>query len=119
MQQGQSIPELSVELERRIFTMSKGEVGTSIAISNGYAIPTLTDIVAAHQGSFEEAKTKVLDDVKADKAKALATEKGNQVQELIKNGKDLASAAKDSWRGSQNQRAVDAGRESAGLRADQ
>jgi peptidyl-prolyl cis-trans isomerase D len=94
MQQGQSIPELSNEFERRIFTMSKGEVGTSLAVANGYAIPTLTDIVAAHQGSFEEAKSKVVDDVKADKAKNLATEKGNQAQELIKSGKDLATVAK-------------------------
>jgi peptidyl-prolyl cis-trans isomerase D len=94
MQQGQSLPELSNEFERRIFTMSKGEVGTSLAVANGYAIPTLTDIVAAHQGSFEEAKSKVVDDVKADKAKNLATEKGNQAQELIKSGKDLASVAK-------------------------
>jgi peptidyl-prolyl cis-trans isomerase D len=94
MQQGQSIPELSNEFERRIFTMGKGEVGTSIAVSNGYAIPTLTEIVAAHQGSLEESKTKVLEDTKADKARTLATEKGNQAQELIKSGKDLASVAK-------------------------
>src|SRR5207244_3085143 len=60
----------------------------------GYAIPTLTDIVPAHAASFEETKTKVLEDVKAEKAKTFATEKGNQVQELIKSGKDLASAAK-------------------------
>jgi peptidyl-prolyl cis-trans isomerase D len=94
MQQGQSIPELSNEFERRIFTMSKGEVGTSIAVSNGYAIPTLTEIVAAHQGSLEESKTKVLEDTKAEKARTLATEKGNQAQELVKTGKDLASVAK-------------------------
>ena len=94
MQQGESIQELSNEFEHRIFTMSKGEVGTSLAISNGYAIPTLTDIVPAHAASFEETKTKVLEDVKAEKAKTFATEKGNQVQELIKSGKDLASAAK-------------------------
>ena len=94
MQQGESLPELSNEFERRIFTMSKGEVGTSLAISNGYAIPTLTEIVAAHPASFEEAQSKLPDDVKAEKAKTLATEKGSQVQELIKSGKDLAAAAK-------------------------
>jgi peptidyl-prolyl cis-trans isomerase D len=94
MSQGQSIQELSNEFERRVFTMSKGEIGTSIAVSNGYAIPTLSDIVAAHQGSLEEVKDQVLNDVKADKARALATERGTQIQELIKNGKDLASVAK-------------------------
>src|SRR5262245_16751099 len=94
MQQGQSIPELSNEFERRVFTMGKGEVGTSVAVSNGYAIPTVSDIVAAHQGSFEESKTKVAEDTKAEKARTLATEKGTQAQELIKSGKDLASVAK-------------------------
>jgi len=94
MQQGESNPELSNEFERRVFTMGKGEVGTSLAVSNGYAIPTLTEIAPAHAASFEEAKMKVLEDVKAEKAKTLATEKGNQVQELAKNGKDLASIAK-------------------------
>jgi peptidyl-prolyl cis-trans isomerase D len=94
MQQGQSSQELSNEFERRVFTMAKGEVGTSLAIANGYAIPTVTEIVAAHPASFEEAKTKVLEDVKAEKAKTLATEKGTQVQELVKGGKDLASVAK-------------------------
>ena len=94
MQQGQSSQELSNEFERRVFTMAKGEVGSSLQIANGYAIPTVTEIVAAHPASFEEAKTKVVEDVKAEKAKTLATEKGNQVQELVKSGKDLASVAK-------------------------
>jgi peptidyl-prolyl cis-trans isomerase D len=94
MQQGQSIQELSNEFERRVFTMSKGELGTSLAISNGYAIPTLTEIFPSHQASFEEAQAKVVEDVKAEKARTLATTQGTQVQELIKSGKDLASTAK-------------------------
>jgi peptidyl-prolyl cis-trans isomerase D len=94
MQQGQSIQELSNEFERRVFTMAKGEVGTSLQIANGYAIPTVTEIVAAHPASFEEAKAKVLEDLKVEKARTLATERGTQAQELIKSGRDLASVAK-------------------------
>src|SRR5262249_30089146 len=94
MQQGETNPELSNEFERRVFTMGKGEVGTSLAVSNGYAIRTLTEVAPAHAASLDEAKMKVLEAVKAEKAKTLATEKGNQVQELAKGGKDLAAIAK-------------------------
>src|SRR5204863_7768721 len=52
------------------------------------------EVVATHPASLEEAKDKVLVDVKGEKARTLATDQGNKVQELIKGGKDLATAAK-------------------------
>ncbi len=93
---GQPIPELgnAAELERRMAMMAKGEIGTAIPVERGYVVPMLTEIAPAHPASFEEAQTKVAADVKAEKVQLLATEKGNQVQELIKAGKDLATAAK-------------------------
>ena len=93
---GQQIPELgnAAELERRMAMMVKGEIGTAIPVERGYVVPMLTEIAPAHPASFEEAQTKVATDVKAEKVQLLATEKGNQVQELIKAGKDLATAAK-------------------------
>lgn len=94
MEQGQSIQELSNEFERRIFTMSKGEIGTALPITGGHGVPMLTEIVSAHAASFEEAQSRVAEDVKAEKARTLATEKGKQAQELIKSGNDLAATAK-------------------------
>jgi hypothetical protein len=47
-----------------------------------------------HPSSFEEAKEQVTQDVKIQKAKELAVQKGNQVQEQIKAGKDLRTVAK-------------------------
>jgi len=93
---GQQILELgnAAELERRMAMMAKGEIGTAIPVERGYVVPMLTEIAPAHPASFEEAQTKVATDVKAEKVQLLATEKGNQVQELIKAGKDLATAAK-------------------------
>src|SRR5207245_8643923 len=41
-----------------------------------------------------EAQTRVLADVKTEKAKQLAADKAKQVQDLLKTGKDLATAAK-------------------------
>jgi len=74
--------------------MNKGDIGTAIQVERGYVIPQLTEIVAAHPASFDEAKDKVLPDVKSEKAKQMATDQGNQVQELLKSGKDLTAAAK-------------------------
>src|SRR5262249_33943851 len=93
---GQAIPELgnAADLDRRMFTMNKGEIGTSVQVDRGYVVPQVVDIVQAHPASFEEARDKVAMDVKAEKAKELATAKTKQVQELLKSGKDLASAAK-------------------------
>ena len=93
---GQTIPELgnAAELDRRMFTMSKGEIGTSVQVDRGYVVPQLLDIVAAHPASFDEAKDKVAVDVKTEKAKDLATAKTKQVEELLKSGKDLPTAAK-------------------------
>src|SRR5437867_6967361 len=96
IEQGQAIPELgnAAELERRMFMMSKGEIGTAIPVGSGYVVPMLSEIAPGHAASFEEAEPKLTADLKTEKAQQLATEKGNQVQELIKSGKDLPAAAK-------------------------
>src|SRR5215471_5053942 len=96
MEQNERIPDLgnATDFTRRMFTMGKGEVGTAIQVERGYVVPQLTDIVASHPASFEEAQPRVLADVKSDKAKQLATDKAKQLEDLLKNGKDLAATAK-------------------------
>jgi peptidyl-prolyl cis-trans isomerase D len=97
VEQGAPLPDLGPanELTKRMFTMNKDDVGTAIELpGKGYVIPQLVEIQAAHAASFEEAKDKVLPDVKSEKAKQMATDQGNQVTEMIKAGKDLASVAK-------------------------
>jgi peptidyl-prolyl cis-trans isomerase D len=96
MESGQSIPELgnAAELDRKMFTLGKDEIGTGIQVDRGYVIPQVVEIVAAHPASFEEAQAKVIPDVKAEKAKQLAADRTKQVEESIKSGKDLATIAK-------------------------
>src|SRR5579884_227886 len=96
IEQTGTIPELgnAADFTKRMFSMNKGEIGTSIAVERGYVIPQVTEIVASHPASFEEAKDKLLPDLKSEKAKQMATDQGNQVRELLKSGKDLAAAAK-------------------------
>jgi peptidyl-prolyl cis-trans isomerase D len=96
MEPGQPIPELgnAADFDKRMFTMNKGEIGTAIQVDRGYVVPQVQDVVAAHPASFEEARTKVAADVKTEKAKNLAADKTKQIQEMLKAGKDLPSAAK-------------------------
>jgi peptidyl-prolyl cis-trans isomerase D len=93
---GQAIPDLgnAAELDRRMFTMNKGEIGTAVQVDRGYVVPQVVDIVAAHPAAFEEARDKVAVDVKAEKTKELAAAKAKQAEEMFKSGKDLATTAK-------------------------
>src|SRR5687768_13333322 len=84
-----------MDYQTRVFSMAKDQIGTAIAVGNGYAIPQLIEIAASHPSSFEEAQTKVVADTKAEKSQQLANENASKVQEQIKAGKsDLASLAK-------------------------
>jgi len=96
MEPGQPVLELgnATDLEKRMFTMNKGDIGTAIQVDRGYVVPQVVDIVAAHPASFDESKTKVAVEAKTEKAKQLASEQAKQIEELLKSGKDLAAAAK-------------------------
>jgi len=96
VEQSGKIPELgnAAALTQRMFSMNKDAIGTAIQVERGWLIPQLTEIAASHPASYEEAKDKVLPDVKQDKASELAKNQTKQVQDLLKAGKDLKEAAK-------------------------
>jgi peptidyl-prolyl cis-trans isomerase D len=96
MEPGAPIPELgnAAELDRKMFLMNKGEIGTAIQVDRGYVVPQVVEIAPAHPASFEEARDKAAVDVKAEKAKQLAADRTKQVEDMLKSGKDLAAAAK-------------------------
>src|SRR6185369_9473031 len=96
MEPGQAIPELgnAAEFDRKMFSLTKGEIGTGIQVDRGYVVPQVIDIVAAHPAALDEVRDKVTVDVKAEKAKELGAQRTKQVEELLKGGKDLATAAK-------------------------
>ncbi len=77
---GQNIPQLSnsAEMIKQIFSLAKNEIGTAVQSDEGYSIPTVVDILPAHDASFDEAKPRVLADVKLEKANQLATEKSKE-----------------------------------------
>jgi len=92
----QNVPGLSnsAEIVKQVFSLAKNEIGTAIQNDEGYAIPSVVDVQPAHDASFDEAKPRVLADVKLEKANQLATGKSNEIVEGVKAGKDLSTLAK-------------------------
>jgi len=92
---GQNIPELSnsADVIKQIFSMAKNEIGTVVQNDSGYAIPSVVEILPAHDASFDEAKPRVLADVKLEKASQLAAEKSKEANDGVTAGKSLSALA--------------------------
>jgi peptidyl-prolyl cis-trans isomerase D len=97
IEQSAIIPEMkntSAGYQSKIFSMSQDQIGTAVEIQNGWAVPQLVQIEAAHPASFEEARAKVVSDAKAEKAREIVTETTNKLRQQIEAGKtDLAALA--------------------------
>jgi len=94
VEQSAQVPELSMEYQSKVFALAKDQFGVAVEVQNGYAVPQLVQIEPAHPADFEEAKTKVVADAKAEKARESATESANKVRTQIEAGKsDLAAIA--------------------------
>jgi peptidyl-prolyl cis-trans isomerase D len=95
---GQKVEGLSnsADFIRQVFSLAKDEIGTAIKNDEGYAILSVAEIQPTHQGTFEETKTRVLADVKSEKAGQMATEKSTEAVAAVKAGKDLATIAKSA-----------------------
>jgi peptidyl-prolyl cis-trans isomerase D len=80
--QGDSPAELSgaPELESAIFELQNpGDVGESVNIRGGFAVPQYVEKRDPHDPTFEEARTKIEQHYRADRAKDLALERARQV----------------------------------------
>jgi len=84
---GNSAPYLT-----KVFSMKKDEIGTALEVQNAWVVPQMVDSQPGHPASFEEAKTKVTADAKSEKARQMATDNANKVQEQIKAGKEEFTA---------------------------
>ncbi len=97
LEQNQPIPELgnAVPYQTSVFSLAKDAFGTAIEVQNGYAVPQVVEIQPSHPASFDEARTRVAADAKAEKAREMAAESTAKAQEAIKAGKvALSSLAK-------------------------
>src|SRR5436190_808584 len=97
LEQTQPVPELgnSMEYQTKVFSLAKDAFGAALKVDTGFVVPQVVEIQATHPASFDEAKTKVAADAKAEKARQMATENATKAQDAIKAGKvDLAALAK-------------------------
>jgi peptidyl-prolyl cis-trans isomerase D len=96
LEQSAAIPELgnAMEFQTKVFALSQDQFGTAVPVKDGYAIPQVVEIAAAHPATFEEVRTKIASDLKAEKAREIATEYTNKVRQQIESGKaELAALA--------------------------
>jgi peptidyl-prolyl cis-trans isomerase D len=95
VERGEPMPALGSEFVTQLFALKqKGDFSSPISAPIGPLVVTLADKQDPHPASLDEVKTRVTSDVKSLKAKDLALQKGNQVQEQIKAGRDLRTVAK-------------------------
>jgi peptidyl-prolyl cis-trans isomerase D len=95
LEQGETIPgfgSFSPAYQSRVFTMMKDELGTAIEVENGFVVPQVIEIQEKHPATFEEARTKVLQDARSEKAREMVTENTNRIREQIEAGKANLSA---------------------------
>jgi peptidyl-prolyl cis-trans isomerase D len=95
---GQTEPLLelgnSQEVKDAIFKQRQGDVSLPIRTDRGYVILSLKQILPAHQGSLEEVRDKVIDDLKREKATEQARAKADELAKRAKSGENFAAAAK-------------------------
>ncbi len=82
------------ELSGRLFGMKEGEVTGKMRVSTGWVFATVTGRQDAYIPKVDEVKTKVADDLKADKAADMARQRASQIATELKTAKDFAAAAK-------------------------
>jgi peptidyl-prolyl cis-trans isomerase D len=79
---GENIPELrdAFDVADAIFDLENpGDVGEHANISGGFAVPQYVEKRDPHDPAFEEVKSKVEQQYRADKAKDLAAERARQI----------------------------------------
>jgi peptidyl-prolyl cis-trans isomerase D len=93
--QGEGFADLvdALELESRIFSMALNEIGTAVAVSNGYVVPTVVEIEPARTASFDEAVEQARSELTSERASELATERATEVGELVDEGQSLVQIA--------------------------
>jgi peptidyl-prolyl cis-trans isomerase D len=84
----------SPEVKDQIFRLKQGELSLPLHTDRGYVVISVKQILAAHQGSLEEARDRVIADLKQEKATEQAQAKANELEKRLKAGEKLPTAAK-------------------------
>ena len=84
----------SPEVKNAIFRLAEGNTSLPIQTDRGYVVVSVKQVLPSHQGSLEEVRDRVVDDLKAEMATQLAQSKAEELGKRTKAGEDFASAAK-------------------------
>ncbi len=95
--QGGTIPVIgnSPEFSSKAFTLKTKEIGPSVRISNGFAIPQLLEIKAPYVPGLEEVRAKVEQQFRASKAAELVKAKAQEFAEKAKARGNFESMARN------------------------
>ena len=82
------------ELSGRLFGMKEGDVTPAMRVSTGWVFGTVTGRQDPYIPKLDEVKTRVADDVKQEKAAAMAKDRAASIAAELKSAKDFAAAVK-------------------------
>jgi peptidyl-prolyl cis-trans isomerase D len=84
----------SKEVKDAIFRLRQNELSLPLRTDRGYVVLSVTQISSAHQGSFEEVRERVLNDLKQEESGKLAQTKAEELVKRVKGGEKFEAAAK-------------------------
>jgi peptidyl-prolyl cis-trans isomerase D len=84
----------SKEVKDAIFRLRQNELSLPIRTDRGYVVLTVQQITIAHQGSLEEVREQVVNDLKQEEAGKLAKTKVEELAKRVKAGEKFEVAAK-------------------------
>jgi len=82
------------DIKDEIFHLRQGDLSLPLSTDRGYIVLSLRQSLPAHQGTLEEVQTKLVADLKQQRANELAKAKADELQKRVKAGEKFASAAK-------------------------
>ena len=84
----------SKEVKDAIFRLRQNELSLPIRTDRGYVVLSVQQIAPAHQGSLEEVREQVVNDLRQEEAGKLAKTKAEELAKRVKAGEKFEAAAK-------------------------
>lgn len=84
----------SQDVKDEIFRLRPGDLSLPIRMDRGYVILSVKDVLAAHQGTLEEVRDKVIADLKKEQSVQQAKSKAEELVKRVKAGEKFDAAAK-------------------------
>jgi peptidyl-prolyl cis-trans isomerase D len=84
----------SQDVKDEIFRLKAGELSLPVRTDRGYVVLSLKEKQAAHQGSLEEVRDRVISDLKREKSTELAKSRSEELARRVKAGEKFDAAAK-------------------------